>query len=337
MKTIINLAIILFSSFSLFAQQSMYEAAEACKDFTYQEYYSVTIGNGPNGTNSISGDRYKGKLSLATNQFGKPAGIIMTNIEKNRNEIEYSFYHEKVDHYTHPAYIKSRKEKGYAYMIIDSIVFELKKVNADFSSYEIGGVWVPKLGKKTPAKSAEKKKKSLKDKMKKFKEKTATALGGGPVLKKLREADLKKMIDDYIAAMRKVQADHPLSAEEQKEVAAIDQAVVDKTASINAKNNAYWESEEGQRKLKEMGQAPTILVNDTGADFWICYGSGVSTLLKPGETQKFHYSTGSDVYRGHSIPGNNVQAKYDMGKDFMFNSQKYSGKTVKVSAVMPKG
>ncbi len=66
-------------------------------------------------------------------------------------------------------------------------------------------------------------------------------------------------------------------------------------------NANYWGSEAGQKKLAQMRQPRVMLTNDTGADFCLCHGQGVSTILKPGEKRDFGCNDGR-VYLGEKIP-----------------------------------
>jgi hypothetical protein len=119
---------------------------------------------------------------------------------------------------------------------------------------------------------------------------------------------------------------------EKAEIAAIKQGDADQDAEVAAKNDAFWNSEQGKNKLAEMNEAPTILKNDTGNAIWICHGSS-STKIAPGDTEEFAYSIGGTVYLGKAI--NSSQAKCEMS-DAMFKVKDYSGKVLNASAVMPK-
>lgn len=316
-----------------FAQQSLYEAAEAYNGIEFKEYYSVTKDE--NGKNVFSGQRWIGTVSIAKNRFGKPVGIEVTETETGKKRITYSSRNDFADHYTMPAYTRGYGESASAIMIIDGVIFELSKTNEDMTKFKIDGVWVAKSSDEgTEETSEDGKKMSLKEKAKAMKEKAQTAMNGGEKLSSLKETDLEQMIRDYVAAMKKIQQANPLSSEEKAEVAAMKFSNDSLTAAINAKNDAYWTSEEGQKKLAEMNKASTFLVNDLGGPVWICYGQGVSTELEPGEKIEFHYSTGGNVYKGTQRP-NTQQADYEFS-DLMLNTRDYSGKTVNISSVMPK-
>jgi len=101
---------------------------------------------------------------------------------------------------------------------------------------------------------------------------------------------------------------------------------------VNKVNSDYWNSEEGQRKLKEMRQPDVIIRNDTGGDLWLCYGQGASSKLEPGDTKSFS-CTGGSVYRG--TPVNSSQAEYSSGDKMMSFDGSKCGVTVNASSIMP--
>ena len=244
MKTIIGIVTFIVISVGAIGQQSLFEAAEACKDMTFIEYYSVSKeGDG----NKITGTRYKGTISTATNRFGKPVGIEMTNQENGKKVINYNYRKDMLDRYSLSAYSRNNNGSGIAYLIIDSVLFELEKSNEDLSKFKIDAVWIAKGGKSST--SGTKKKMSLKEKAQALK---AKASGGNSRLATLKEADLDKMIADYLAAMRKKQDAQPMSSTELNEAEVMKFAVDSANAAIKGENDAYWASPEGIAMKKRM-------------------------------------------------------------------------------------
>ena len=79
-----------------------------------------------------------------------------------------------------------------------------------------------------------------------------------------------------------------------------------------------------------MRKAKVTLVNDTGADFLICYGQGVSTTLKPGEKQEFSCDNGK-INKG-KIRANSTQLD-DTGVTIMNLDGNNCGATINASTL----
>lgn len=71
---------------------------------------------------------------------------------------------------------------------------------------------------------------------------------------------------------------------------------------IDSINGRYWNSADGKKKLNEWKKSPVYIYNDTGVEFLMCHGQGVSTFLKPGEKKEFSCSEGGKVYKGERVP-----------------------------------
>lgn len=169
--------------------------------------------------------------------------------------------------------------------------------------------------------------------------------GGGLKALKAAMAESKKTDEEKLAPLNEYLTAAFAKQDEVKATWEADnKAYIDKKAEhtkimdeyVNKVNSDYWNSEEGQRKLAEMRQPDIILKNDLGVDVWLCYGSGVSTKLKPGETEDFT-CTGGSVYKGTQRANNSLQADYNSSTDklkFERNGTR-CGETINISSVLP--
>lgn len=259
-----------------FAQTDMITALQAIgEDVLYTEYLFVTIN--PGKKNEITEKRYKANLKLEKNRFGKIVGFNALGMSEGKLEgIKYNHMNNKFDNYTHPSYMESGDR--WAYTIINGVIFYLDHFE-NTTSFDISQVWLPKIPK----------------------EKANEAIFQGGKMSDLESADLKKLVKDYFAAMKKIQETSPYSESEQKEADAM-KFTVDSTNIMGRQSNAdYWNSEAGQKKLAQMRQPRITLTNDTGTDFCLYHGQGVSTVLKPGEKKDFGCKDGK-VYLGEKVP-----------------------------------
>ena len=133
-------------------------------------------------------------------------------------------------------------------------------------------------------------------------------LSGKNALKEMKTRDHVATIQTYLSEMKAIQeaATANFTDKEKDEIAIIAQAKIDKKAGIQAKNAAYWNSPEGQRVLAKSRQPEITLVNNTSDMLLLCYGQGVSSELRPGESKTFSCS-GGKVYRGTRRSGNSSQ------------------------------
>jgi hypothetical protein len=323
-------AVVIATSVGATAQTGQLDQIKDIPESTLWKAYYITSVAG--GKTTVSAYDTKYQMQHVNNIHGKLSAFNMVKEGTSDFSVNYGFGWLEPNHYTQPSMFVA-ENNDMAWLYLDGILYGLEDVDSfDQTDITVKYIYIP-LDDKKSEEGGEKKKTSLKEKMAAAKNYMKTA--GIPA--KVTDTDHEKVVEDYLKSMVPVQqeATAAFSAEIKNEIAAIQQAKDDEDAEIKATNDAYWASEEGQRKLGEMKQEPTVLVNDTGAPFWICYGSGVSTLLDPGESETFSYSTGGNVYMGHSIPNNTSQAEYDFD-DLMLDTRLYSGKTVNISTVLPK-
>jgi hypothetical protein len=161
-----------------------------------------------------------------------------------------------------------------------------------------------------------------------------TDLSGKEAQKEMKTRDHEAAIKQYLSDMKGVQDAATASFTDQirDEIAMREQAKIDRANGIQAKNAAYWNSEEGQRKLAEMRKEDITLVNDTQSELYLCFGSGAYKALKPGESTTFSCN-GGKVYRGTLRPNNNSQ--YDQTDNVLLDRDGNGcGRTVNASTVI---
>lgn len=152
--------------------------------------------------------------------------------------------------------------------------------------------------------------------------------------KKMEKANHKETLQAYLdAAFAKQQELLPKWKEEnQSLINEREEAKIKVRAEIDGVNSAYWNSEEGQRKLAEWRKEDVTLVNDTNSDLLLCYGSGAYKALKPGEKTTFSCNNGK-VYRGTLRPNNNSQ--YDRTDNILLDlNGNNCGNSVNASSVI---
>lgn len=247
------------------------------EDVVYTEYLFVTIK--PGSKNEISQKRYKANLKLEKNRFGKVVGFNALEIDKKNGEehgIKYNYMYNKFDNYTHPSYAEA--SASHAYAIINGVIFYLEHFE-NINSFDIAQVWIPTIPKP----------------------RSSEAVFQGGKMSDLQSADLMKLVKDYFIEMKKIQEANPYNESEQMEADAMKFTLDSTNIMIRQGNADYWNSEAGQKKLAQMRQPRIMLTNDTGADFCLCHGQGVSTVLKPGEKKEFGCRDGK-VYLGEKVP-----------------------------------
>lgn len=245
------------------------------EDVVYTEYLFVTIN--PGKKNEITQKRYKANLKLEKNRFGKVVGFnAIETKDGDENGIKYNYMYNKFDNYTHPSYISAAAD--HAYVIINGVIFKLEYFE-NISSFKIEQAWIPSIPKV----------------------RANDAIFQGGKMSDLQSADLMKLVKDYFVAMKKTQDETPYTETEQMEADAMKFTVDSTNIMIRQGNADYWNSEAGQKKLTQMRQPRITLTNDTGTDFCICHGQGVSTVLKPGEKKDFGCKDGK-VYLGEKVP-----------------------------------
>lgn len=235
-------------------------------------------------------------INIAKNGANKPVGLnFLDAASKSEKEIiSYKANHSKLDHYTQPAYAYTDLNGKDTYLMIGDIFFAIEYASEDMSEYGdrsgYGKAYVPLsvLNKKTEKTEGEteKKKVSFKDKFKNLME---TPIGGTPLPEALKQIksreEFEAKINNYLAEMRKKQAANPYTAQDKKEMAAMDKEAADIKAGIQKANNDYWQSEEGQRVLGNGSNMYTVK-NTTGKPVSILEENGTSHYLMSNDSYK---------------------------------------------------
>lgn len=340
--------LVVLSSFLLFvvgtfAQKDLFTALEEFPDTEFRMYKL----NGSDAEGYFMQRQYDDntvlfKPVIVKNRFGRNAGFELAYTNKNDNTKDYSERYEGLDHYTNPAVTypglyKSKSETDYGYLMIDSVIYRVEGLDAmDPSKIDIHYVWIPVLPKGEASEqskddSGEKKKMSLKEKAAALKAKAAAFAAGDPFIARQNKKKHGEVIVNYINAMREIQKANPYSSEVKKELEGLAADRVAYDEDVQATNNAYWTSEEGQRKLAEMNKEDITIYNDTQVEFLFCYGSGVSVFLEPGKSHKVS-CTGGTITRGTRIPNNNSNLK-DTGEVILKRDGSGCGKMLNASGL----
>lgn len=313
------IAIFTLISMSISAQQNQ---LDALRDFgegsEFKAYYAI----------KKAGDKYtaaaldsKYKLEFINNMHDKLSTFQLVYADDGKVVINSGFGWIFPNHYTKPSLFVA--DNGTAYLALEGVLYSLKGLK---SAEKTDDFTIEKIYISTAKKEAAKKMS--------MKEKLAALKAGASLPSEISDRDHHAIIKDYLASMLPIQkeATTKFTADEKAEIAAINKSDANHDAEVTKKNAEFWNSEQGQKKLAEMNEAPTILRNDTGSEIWVCIGSA-SIKMAPGDTEEFAYSVGGTVYLGTAI--NNSQAKCEMS-DVMFKVKDHSGKILNASAVMPK-
>lgn len=274
-RLLISMLLTLMVSFVSAQTVDMITALNAIgESVVYTEYWDVS--SSPGGKSTIGEKRYVATLKPVKNRFGKIVGFDALEKGSGSKKISYDYMYNQFDNYTRPAYMSSAA--NHAYAIINGVIFYLEYFEST-TSFEIDAVWVPTIPK----------------------DKASDPIFKGGKMSELKSTDLMKLVKDYFSEMQKIQAANPYNDVEQSE-ADVMKFMVDSTQlTYDNANAAYWNSPEGQKKLNQLRKPRVTLVNDTGGDFLICFGQGVSVTMKPGEKRQFSCDNGK-INRGKIRP-----------------------------------
>lgn len=270
MKKIMLAALLSVSVNVMNAQIDMITSLKAMDGVVYTEYWNVEPAD---GKTVISEKRYVATVSPVKNRFDHIVGFDAIDKEKpTEKRIRYDYMYNSFDHYTHPSYMTSAA--SHAYVIINGCIIYLEHFESTMQ-FDIDGIWIPNVPK----------------------DKAADPVFKGGKMSEMKSQDLKKLVLDYFVNMKKIQDANPYNAQMQEEANTM-KFIVDSTRlTYDQVNAAYWSSPEGQAKLNQLRKPKVTLVNDTQSDVLMCYGQGVSTVLKPGEKKEFSCDNGK-IFKG---------------------------------------
>lgn len=274
----------------------------------FKNFWGISTSGGATTGQASS---YQYELKFENNVLDKMSTFVMNKVGTDEAKINSGFGYLEPNHYTKPSVIYN-EDNYLGYVYIDGIMYALKGIKdpQNITSFKIDEIYVL------------------------MKAAQGEHTSGKVALKEMKSRDHEAVIKQYLADMKKTQenATANFSEEVKNEIAIIEQAKIDKEAGIQAKNAAYWNSEEGKRKLGEMRQEDVTLVNDTQGDLYLCYGSGAYKALKPGEKTTFS-CLGGKVNRGTLRPNNNSQ--YDKTDNVLLDLDGNNcGRTVNASTVI---
>jgi hypothetical protein len=285
LKTLLLTCIVLAgSAFELIAQTKGQLTAlqEIGENSAFREYWGIEK-KGDSWSAEAGSDCY---IKFVNNIHSKLSAFTLKNAKSNSELINSGFGFIKPNHYTEPSVFHSDRH-NLAYVYINGLLYALKNVRdpGNISAFAIEKIYVlmkPEKGEHTSGRTA---------------------------IKELKGRDHEAVIRQYLSDMKAVQetATAGFTPEIIAEIDAIENKDVADQKAIKDKNDAYWMSAEGQRKLGEMRKEEVTFYNDTGMDIGCCHGQGVSTIIKPGEKKKFGCHSGK-VYLGEKVP-NSVNLK----------------------------
>lgn len=128
--------------------------------------------------------------------------------------------------------------------------------------------------------------------------------------KMMEGMDHPKRLQTYLDEAFKNQMDAVLTDNQKEIVDRQDKVKSRYKIIVDSINGKYWNSAEGQAKLKEWQKEDVVIENDTQSDFGFCYAQGVSQTLKPGEKYTFTCNSGK-VYKGKPRPNSSQLDRTD--------------------------
>jgi len=235
------------------------------------------------------------KLKVYSNAIKQKTSFVYIFEAKDATDDAKGFPGTVKNHHTAPSFFYNDAAE-IANLYLDGYYYQLEiKDPSQPEKFEIEAIYVPK---------------PLRDPNKKMtvKEKLAAAkaelknmpMQEGDLPKNLAAVDHNKIISDYFMAMKPIQekATASFTATEKEEIAKLKQVELDRNQKIKDVNNAYWASEEGQRKLKEMrgdkGKPSKYTVVNTTSTAVRIGGNGWSKSLNPGD--KHEVNCNGDLY-----------------------------------------
>lgn len=281
MKKIFLLSVFTLLAITIQAQQTLFEALENNGDgATYQGFGSL-VAKG-DGTYNFNTDYLPVKIELERTPTGIPVGFEARFISENKRafrETELSDY-GTIDNYVYPMSIKHGYTKK-GYMVIDDLLFELRKIydGSAPSMENVTSVYVLVKDRKATTKTPKKKKGGFLSRMKaKIKSARNSSVPSSPTYKYLTSLNLDKKFNDYVVAMKKKQA-IPLTAKDNAKIEAIKKAKKMDADEIKRYNDSVKATPEYKR-LKEYQafvasideeKASTIvtIINRTGKDIYV--------------------------------------------------------------------
>lgn len=263
----IFLAIVLSASAQIVdAQTDMITALKAADGLTYTEYWNIVPVAG--GKNTIGEKRWVTTLHTVKNKFGQVVGFnCVDNKDTSEKRVRYDYMYYQFDHYTHPSYMTS--PANHAWAMINGVLFQLEHFTS-ITSFDIDAMWFPTVPK----------------------DKASDPMWKGSKMADMKSADLMKMVTDYFAEMKKIQEANPYSEDSQIQVAEMKFLVDSTKLAWDNTNAAYWNSDEGKKKLEELrgnSGKPTrkTIKNTANAGLTVIYDNGATSHINPGASSTF--------------------------------------------------
>ncbi len=346
----LKLILFLFCVQLTVAQSTFFETIEKNgEDAVYQEYYTVTKDE--KGKQKISGKRYE--VTIKPIEYkGVKVGFDMVKLKDGKNLNSFNptrdDYEELIGYPNTSHLLHTRKNTGF--VAIGDYIFELTRISDDGLSFKsIEAIFIRKGYGETTKKGENKKKKKRGGFFKKLgnaalKVTTNVDLNkiekASPEAKKAMNADLKKIVKDYLKEMKKKQNGYILTANDKSTIAMIKQAVRNKNADIKRYNDSVWRTPEYQKILENNRRAAgnaqrtrLTLINNTGRVIYVATkGLGMGSDNKGTELQNGHSTSTWDCKKSAYLQtrtknGGSITFKTTSVKVYSANS-KCGGKVV---------
>ncbi|TCK67342.1 hypothetical protein DFQ05_1116 [Winogradskyella wandonensis] len=266
MKTFLKLSIYLFTLFS-FAQTSFFETLNSHgADAEYLNFGQVYIND--DGKQQVNSSKPQ-KTTIVLNEFmGLPAGIkVFSHFEGKEPIRRYNYDATKepvIDFIGFPN-TSMLHHGGYnrGFVAIDNYVFFLEGISKDKLDFrQISRAYVLVGTKNASSETKKKKKKKFGKFLGKLKDATinqgrtnTNAQPEGPEYDALMSHDVREMIKSYLKTMKAKQDTYVLTEKDKADLATIKNAGIDYDKMVQDKNNAYWNSAEGQEVLRRRRKA----------------------------------------------------------------------------------
>lgn len=292
MKKITTILVVMFISFSSYAQTSFFEALQAHdKDARFQEYWSVSKGDKEGSTN-ISGKRYWVGLEIETLPSGESVGFKLINEEDGKtwdSETALSDYGRLIGFPNVSSIYHSYKKEGF--VAIDDYIFKISGISKDGSTFKnIERIYIKENKELANSSDNEDSKPEKKKKFGAMMGKVAKASvgigsetgGSGPEYKKAISIDMYALVTKYLKDMNAKQNAYSLTASDKQSIQAIENARDSKDAYFKAQNDSIKATPEYQKMMEQQNMITLRNVSSETIYIWTKY---------PGKEMNSKYTT----------------------------------------------
>lgn len=251
----------------------------------FQAYFTI-VKDG----DKYSGDpKYKYDLKFVNNVNNKFSTFQLNEHGKDEMMINRGFGWVFPNHYTQPSMFYS-KDHRLAYIYLDGLLYCIKNVKdpKNIQNFDFDCIFVLK----TPAKG----------------EHTSGKAAVKELKNRNHEEVIKKYLNDMVAVQEKATAN--FTDEIKAEIAAVEGKDKAVKAANKAKNDSFWQSEQGQKALATWGDkkdSPSkVTIRNTGKGILtVIYDNGYTHSINGGS--KSDFSCKQNIYYGVKVNGKPTQ------------------------------